>query len=91
MPLDTLAQVPAAPRAPERADTPTIVPRRVFWLSANPVPRTAGRGYVRLFRSMPVLPQPLSGSGNGALYPRILGVRTVIPLGPVAVATESAR
>ncbi|MDQ1044234.1 His/Glu/Gln/Arg/opine family amino acid ABC transporter permease subunit [Streptomyces sp. V4I2] len=44
-----------------------------FRLSANPVLRTAGWGYVWLFRSIPILVQ-LLWFNIGALYPQILGV-----------------
>ncbi|MCX4574014.1 amino acid ABC transporter permease [Streptomyces sp. NBC_01571] len=55
-------------------------------LSANPVLRAVGWGYVWLFRSMPILVQLLFWFNIGALYPQILGVRTVNLLGPVTVA-----
>ncbi|MGW7268651.1 amino acid ABC transporter permease [Streptomyces sp. NPDC054842] len=55
-------------------------------LSANPVLRSVSWGYVWLFRSMPILVQLLFWFNIGALYPRILGVRTVDLLGPVTVA-----
>ncbi|MFI6208658.1 amino acid ABC transporter permease [Streptomyces sp. NPDC051041] len=55
-------------------------------LSANPVLRSVSWGYVWLFRSIPILVQLLLWFNIGALYPRILGVRTVDLLGPVAVA-----
>jgi polar amino acid transport system permease protein len=55
-------------------------------LSANPVLRAVSWGYVWLFRSIPILVQLLLWFNIGALYPRILGVRTVDLLGPVAVA-----
>ncbi|MFH8801781.1 amino acid ABC transporter permease [Streptomyces sp. NPDC017936] len=55
-------------------------------LSANPVLRAVSWGYVWLFRSIPVLVQLLLWFNIGALYPRILGVRTVDLLTPVAVA-----
>ncbi|MEW2247713.1 MULTISPECIES: amino acid ABC transporter permease [unclassified Streptomyces] len=55
-------------------------------MSANPVLRWVGWGYVWLFRSIPILVQLLLWFNIGALYPRILGVRTVDLLGPVAVA-----
>lgn len=154
MSSDTLAQVPAAPQLPERADALTIVPRRrtgqwaaavvvlvllgiavnsvlrnrafqwnvvadyftsasvlrglwltlwltavvmvlgfalgtllaVFRLSANPVLRAVGWGYVWLFRSIPILVQLLLWFNIGALYPQVLGVKTVNLLSPVAVA-----
>ncbi|POX37356.1 amino acid ABC transporter permease [Streptomyces sp. Ru73] len=55
-------------------------------LSANPVLRAVGWGYVWLFRSMPVLVQLLFWFNIGALYPYVLGVKTVNLLGPLAVA-----
>ncbi|GAA2438046.1 amino acid ABC transporter permease [Streptomyces glaucus] len=55
-------------------------------LSANPVLRSVSWGYVWLFRSIPILVQLLLWFNIGALYPHILGVRTVDLLGPVAVA-----
>ncbi|MCB5909873.1 amino acid ABC transporter permease [Streptomyces pinistramenti] len=55
-------------------------------LSANPVLRGVSSGYVWLFRSMPVLVQLLFWFNIGALYPTILGVRTVQLLGPAAIA-----
>ncbi|MEV5315000.1 MULTISPECIES: amino acid ABC transporter permease [unclassified Streptomyces] len=55
-------------------------------LSANPVLRAVAWGYVWLFRSIPILVQLLLWFNIGALYPQILGVRTVDLLGPVAVA-----
>ncbi|MER6347430.1 amino acid ABC transporter permease [Streptomyces sp. NPDC001595] len=55
-------------------------------LSANPVLRSVAWGYVWLFRSIPILVQLLLWFNIGALYPQILGVRTVDLLGPVAVA-----
>ena len=57
-----------------------------FRLSTNPVLRTVSWGYVWLFRSMPILVQLLFWFNIGALYPQILGVRTVDLLGPVTVA-----
>ncbi|WP_329342149.1 amino acid ABC transporter permease [Streptomyces sp. NBC_01352] len=57
-----------------------------FRLSANPVLRTVSWGYVWLFRSIPILVQLLLWFNIGALYPQILGVRTVDLLGPVTVA-----
>ncbi|MER7835985.1 amino acid ABC transporter permease [Streptomyces sp. NPDC096040] len=57
-----------------------------FRLSANPVLRTVSWGYVWLFRSIPILVQLLLWFNIGALYPRVLGVRTVDLLSPVAVA-----
>ncbi|MFI2643488.1 amino acid ABC transporter permease [Streptomyces sp. NPDC018610] len=58
----------------------------VFRLSANPVLRAVGWGYVWLFRSIPILVQLLLWFNIGALYPRVLGVRTVDLFGPVTVA-----
>jgi polar amino acid transport system permease protein len=58
----------------------------VFRLSANPVLRAVSWGYVWLFRSIPVLVQLLLWFNIGALYPEVLGVRTVNLLSPVAVA-----
>jgi len=55
-------------------------------LSANPVLRSVSWGYVWLFRSIPILVQLLLWFNIGALYPHILGVRTVDLLGPVTVA-----
>ncbi|MEV0374358.1 ABC transporter permease subunit [Streptomyces sp. NPDC050636] len=55
-------------------------------LSANPVLRGVSWGYVWLFRSMPILVQLLFWFNIGALYPTILGVKTVNLLGPVAIA-----
>jgi polar amino acid transport system permease protein len=55
-------------------------------LSANPALRRVSWGYVWLFRSIPILVQPLLWFSIGALYPHILGVRTVDLLGPVTVA-----
>ncbi|WP_030624602.1 amino acid ABC transporter permease [Streptomyces sclerotialus] len=55
-------------------------------LSANPVLRGVGWGYVWLFRSMPVLVQLLFWFNIGALYPHILGVQTVHLFGPLTVA-----
>lgn len=57
-----------------------------FRLSANPVLRAVGSGYVWLFRSIPILVQLLLWFNIGALYPTVLGVRTVNLLSPVAVA-----
>ncbi|MFF1452442.1 amino acid ABC transporter permease [Streptomyces sp. NPDC058274] len=57
-----------------------------FRLSANPVLRAVSWGYVWLFRSMPILVQLLFWFNIGALYPQILGVKTVNLLGPVTVA-----
>lgn len=58
----------------------------VFRLSGNPVLISVSWGYVWLFRSTPLLVQLLFWFNIGALYPRILGVRTVDLLGPVTVA-----
>ncbi|WP_037670349.1 amino acid ABC transporter permease [Streptomyces griseus] len=55
-------------------------------LSANPVLRAVSWGYVWLFRSIPILVQLLLWFNIGALYPQILGVKTVDLLGPVTVA-----
>ncbi|MFF8311675.1 amino acid ABC transporter permease [Streptomyces lydicus] len=55
-------------------------------LSANPVLRGVSWGYVWLFRSTPILVQLLFWFNIGALYPTILGVRTVDLLDPVAIA-----
>jgi polar amino acid transport system permease protein len=55
-------------------------------LSANPVLRSVSRGYVWLFRSIPILVQLLLWFNIGALYPTVFGVRTVDLLGPVTVA-----
>ncbi|REK86558.1 amino acid ABC transporter permease [Streptomyces inhibens] len=55
-------------------------------LSANPVLRGVSWGYVWLFRSMPILVQLLFWFNIGALYPTILGIRTVNLLGPVTIA-----
>ncbi|GAA5010840.1 amino acid ABC transporter permease [Streptomyces siamensis] len=57
-----------------------------FRLSTNPVLRAISWGYVWLFRSMPILVQLLFWFNIGALYPQILGVKTVDLLGPVTVA-----
>ncbi|MFH8341347.1 amino acid ABC transporter permease [Streptomyces sp. AM6-12] len=57
-----------------------------FRLSANPVLRAVSSGYVWLFRSIPILVQLLLWFNIGALYPTVLGVKTVDLLGPVAVA-----
>ncbi|WP_371672488.1 amino acid ABC transporter permease [Streptomyces sp. NBC_00289] len=57
-----------------------------FRLSANPVLRAVSWGYVWLFRSIPILVQLLLWFNIGALYPQILGVKTVNLLGPVTVA-----
>lgn len=58
----------------------------VMRLSANPVLRAVSWGYVWLFRSMPILVQLLFWFNIGALYPHILGVKTVDLFGPVTVA-----
>ncbi|WP_030266824.1 amino acid ABC transporter permease [Streptomyces violens] len=55
-------------------------------LSANPVLRSVAWGYVWLFRSMPILVQLLFWFNIGALYPHILGIKTVNLLGPLTVA-----
>ncbi|MEU6604546.1 amino acid ABC transporter permease [Streptomyces shenzhenensis] len=55
-------------------------------LSANPVLRAVSWGYVWLFRSIPILVQLLLWFNIGALYPQILGVKTVDLLGPITVA-----
>ncbi|MGP8302799.1 amino acid ABC transporter permease [Streptomyces inhibens] len=55
-------------------------------LSVNPVLRGVSWGYVWLFRSMPILVQLLFWFNIGALYPTILGIRTVNLLGPVTIA-----
>jgi polar amino acid transport system permease protein len=55
-------------------------------ISTNPVLRSVSWGYVWLFRSIPILVQLLLWFNIGALYPHILGVRTVDLLGPVTVA-----
>ncbi|MEU9591943.1 amino acid ABC transporter permease [Streptomyces sp. NPDC048193] len=57
-----------------------------FRLSANPVLRAVSWGYVWLFRSIPILVQLLLWFNIGALYPQVLGVKTVDLLGPVTVA-----
>ncbi|MFI0231164.1 amino acid ABC transporter permease [Streptomyces sp. NPDC017086] len=57
-----------------------------FRLSANPVLRAVSWGYVWLFRSIPILVQLLLWFNIGALYPQVLGVKTVNLLSPVAVA-----
>ncbi|WP_405611308.1 amino acid ABC transporter permease [Streptomyces sp. NBC_00076] len=57
-----------------------------FRLSANPVLRSVSWGYVWLFRSIPILVQLLLWFNIGALYPQILGVKTVNLLGPITVA-----
>ncbi|MFJ9041368.1 amino acid ABC transporter permease [Streptomyces sp. NPDC102406] len=58
----------------------------VMRLSANPVLRAVSWGYVWLFRSMPILVQLLFWFNIGALYPKVLGVKTVDLFGPVTVA-----
>ncbi|MEU5660803.1 amino acid ABC transporter permease [Streptomyces sp. NPDC047737] len=58
----------------------------VFRLSGNPVLMAVGWGYIWLFRSTPILVQLLFWFNIGALYPQILGVRTVDLLSPVVVA-----
>ena len=58
----------------------------VMRLSANPVLRTVSWGYVWLFRSMPILVQLLFWFNIGALYPHILGIKTVDLFGPITVA-----
>jgi polar amino acid transport system permease protein len=58
----------------------------VMRLSANPVLRAVSWGYVWLLRSVPILVQLLFWFNIGALYPQILGVKTVNLLGPVTVA-----
>jgi polar amino acid transport system permease protein len=55
-------------------------------LSANPVLKGVSWGYVWLFRSVPILVQLLFWFNIGALYPYILGVKTVNLFGPVTVA-----
>lgn len=55
-------------------------------LSANPVLRSVSWGYVWLFRSIPILVQLLLWFNIGALYPQVLGVKTVDLLGPITVA-----
>ncbi|MFF4955200.1 amino acid ABC transporter permease [Streptomyces chattanoogensis] len=55
-------------------------------LSANPVLRGVSWGYVWLFRSTPILVQLLFWFNIGALYPTVLGIRTVNLLSPVTVA-----
>ncbi|PVC88741.1 hypothetical protein DBP20_06215 [Streptomyces sp. CS131] len=52
----------------------------VLRLSGNPVLQEASWGYVRLFRSTPILVQPLFWFNIGALYPQILGVSAVTTL-----------
>lgn len=58
----------------------------VLRLSDNRVLQALGWGYVWLFRSTPILVQLLFWFNIGALYPEILGLRTVDLLGPVTVA-----
>jgi polar amino acid transport system permease protein len=58
----------------------------IMRLSANPVLRAVSWGYVWLFRSMPILVQLLFWFNIGALYPKVLGVKTVDLFGPVTVA-----
>ncbi|MGW1105405.1 amino acid ABC transporter permease [Streptomyces sp. NPDC002540] len=58
----------------------------VLRLSDNRLLQALGWGYVWLFRSTPILVQLLFWFNIGALYPEILGVRTVDLLGPVTVA-----
>ncbi|MEE1752434.1 amino acid ABC transporter permease [Streptomyces sp. SP18CS02] len=58
----------------------------VMRLSSNPVLRSVSWGYVWFFRSTPILVQLLFWFNIGALYPQILGVKTVNLLGPVTVA-----
>ncbi|MFK4210532.1 amino acid ABC transporter permease [Streptomyces sp. NPDC030920] len=58
----------------------------VLRLSANRVLQAVSWGYIWLFRSTPILVQLLFWFNIGALYPEILGVRTVNLLGPVTVA-----
>ncbi|MGY0022930.1 amino acid ABC transporter permease [Streptomyces sp. YJ-C3] len=58
----------------------------VMRLSANPVLRAVSWGYVWLFRSMPILVQLLFWFNIGALYPTVLGAKTVDLFGPVTVA-----
>ncbi|MFE2519499.1 amino acid ABC transporter permease [Streptomyces mirabilis] len=55
-------------------------------LSANPVLRSVSWGYVWLFRSIPILVQLLLWFNIGALYPELLGVKTVNLFTPIAVA-----
>ncbi|MFF4212279.1 amino acid ABC transporter permease [Streptomyces sp. NPDC001796] len=55
-------------------------------LSANPVLKSVSWGYVWLFRSVPILVQLLFWFNIGALYPHILGVKTVNLFDPVTVA-----
>ncbi|MCX5344505.1 amino acid ABC transporter permease [Streptomyces atratus] len=58
----------------------------VLRLSGNRVLKAVSWGYVWLFRSTPILVQLLFWFNIGALYPEILGVRTVNLLGPGTVA-----
>ncbi|MFG2660507.1 amino acid ABC transporter permease [Streptomyces sp. NPDC048425] len=58
----------------------------VMRLSANPVLHAVSWGYVWLFRSMPILVQLLFWFNIGALYPHILGIKTVDLFGPITVA-----
>ncbi|MFD6620109.1 amino acid ABC transporter permease, partial [Streptomyces albidoflavus] len=58
----------------------------IMRLSSNPVLRAVSWGYVWLFRSMPILVQLLFWFNIGALYPTLLGVKTVDLFGPVTVA-----
>ncbi|MFI2349826.1 amino acid ABC transporter permease [Streptomyces sp. NPDC019443] len=58
----------------------------VMRLSANPVLRNVSRGYTWLLRSTPILVQLLFWFNIGALYPQILGVKTVNLLSPVTIA-----
>ncbi|MET8328964.1 amino acid ABC transporter permease [Streptomyces sp. NPDC005181] len=58
----------------------------VLRLSTNRVLQSVSWGYVWLFRSTPILVQLLFWFNIGALYPEVLGVRTVNLLGPVTVA-----
>ncbi|MGY4904048.1 amino acid ABC transporter permease [Streptomyces sp. 900116325] len=58
----------------------------VLRLSTNRALQAVSWGYVWLFRSTPILVQLLFWFNIGALYPEILGVRTVNLLGPVTVA-----
>ncbi|MFE7704774.1 amino acid ABC transporter permease [Streptomyces sp. NPDC057486] len=58
----------------------------VLRLSTNRVLQAVSWGYTWLFRSTPILVQLLFWFNIGALYPQILGVRTVNLLGPVTVA-----
>ncbi|WDT54387.1 amino acid ABC transporter permease [Streptomyces sp. G7(2002)] len=55
-------------------------------LSGNPVLRSVSWGYVWLFRSMPILVQLLFWFNIGALYPTVLGIKTVDLLGPITIA-----